>query len=39
MGDTPTDKLGLQGRMMILTALQITYDRDTAFDIAGLGKF
>ena len=34
MDDKPTDRLGLRGRMMILTALQTTYDRDTAFDIA-----
>ena len=34
MDNKPTDRLGLKGRMMILTALQTTYDRDAAFDIA-----
>ncbi len=34
MDDKPTDQLGLKGRMTILTALQATFGREVAFDIA-----
>ena len=39
MYDKPADKLGIKGRMQIFAALQHTYDRDTAFDIAWSSGF
>ena len=34
MDEKSPDKLGLKGRMQIFAALQHTYDRETAFDVA-----
>jgi hypothetical protein len=36
MDEKSPDKLGFKGRMPIFTALEKTYGRDTAFDIASV---